>query len=126
MYVYCPLWLNEGMAGYQSNKVYNFPKKFIPSHYRNKSRFSLSKLTSLKAYPKNASDNWIFYRQCEWLIEFLNEKHPQPLFQKFLRKLHQEPENFEASVMKIYGKIYKDFPSFEKKYRAFCKKQIKY
>ena len=83
---HCPLWLNEGMAQYQSNEVYRFPKKFIPaSDHGNRTRFGLLELTALEKYPKTSKDNWSFYMQSQWLITFLIKNNPPVLFHVFLR-----------------------------------------
>ncbi|MBN1521497.1 MAG: hypothetical protein JW928_03100 [Candidatus Aureabacteria bacterium] len=121
---YCPLWLNEGIACYESGEVRRFSRHMMQG--KTKSFLSLKELISLDSYPSHPLKNQQFYRQSEWLIAFLLEKHPRALFHRFLQFLQKTPDDFEKALLSVYGKMYQSLSDFETKYQSFCMKQSKY
>ena len=123
----CPLWINEGMAEYESSFLHKFtPKYRLPQNIIQTDRwFSIKKLTNVRAYPSDNMTNYLFYRQSEWLVKYLIERHPRPMFRKFMSELQKKPYDFETAFLKTYGKQYKSIEVFDKKYRVFAKRLIK-
>jgi hypothetical protein len=122
---FCPLWLNEGFASYESGEVQRFPKRFslAPGNLKRTDWIPLSELTAFQDYPENDEMNLLFYRQSEWLVKFLIEKHPPGLFRTFMKRLEADPTDFSKALLGTYGQSYRTLGEFEKAYRGFCRKQ---
>ncbi|MCK5708314.1 MAG: hypothetical protein KAI43_11725 [Candidatus Aureabacteria bacterium] len=124
----CPLWINEGMACYESSIAHKAINRmsFKAQNLKKKSLIPLKEIFKIRTYPEDPATNLTFYRQSEWIVKFLIEKHPKKLFSIFIKKLKNEPYNTENILLKVYSKYYNNFPDFEKKYLNFCRKQHKH
>jgi hypothetical protein len=99
-----PLWLNEGLANYESGvtgyideEIYNRIAKneFIP----------LTELFAMNDYPQDEKNLVMFYYEAGKVVEFFISQHSRQKFSEFCRLILAK-NAFRDALDKVYGEIY--------------------
>jgi hypothetical protein len=124
-----PLWLNEGFAQFEANRLFrvylkarNYTMTGVPETIDSKDYIPLKDLTSAIDYPHTPEAAATFYIESERLVNFLFNQHGgiEPLL-KFAR-LQSRGYNFESAWNEVYGGRRPDPESFERKFIEFVTK----
>lgn len=99
-----PLWLNEGLATYESGPSLQQLNAFLKDTIQRGVYITLEELTSLKSYPSVAERSQLFYEQSQSFVGFLiNRRARKDVFYSFLRFYVSQAYPLEKAYLYAYG-----------------------
>lgn len=118
-----PVWLNEGFAEFMGGaSVAARNHQLIKGYQRDLTLadLPLDDLFAVKIYPKEEDKVWQLYQTSEKFVRFLMNDLPKERFRKYVTEV-LTTEDPKKSFMTVYGDKFKDFDTFEKKFKDFSK-----
>lgn len=107
-----PLWLNEGLAIYESG-VFGYADKLLRDKLKENKHIPVKKIVGLKAYPRTKEEIQLFYAQAEKIVGFLVSQHGRKKFSRLCRLLISG-RSFARSLDLVYGAKYYNFDEFNR------------
>ncbi len=102
-----PLWLNEGLAIYESGLI-GYADEKLRDKLKKAEHIPIRELVRTKDYPSTKEEMELFYSQAEKIVEFLITQHGRKKFSRFCR-LSISGQPFERAINFVYGdKYYSD------------------
>ncbi|MDD5194604.1 MAG: peptidase MA family metallohydrolase [Candidatus Omnitrophica bacterium] len=99
-----PLWLNEGLAGYESSSSLQDVNNFLNNAIKKGDYIKLEELILLKAYPQDKLHSQLFYAQAHSFVGFLINKKPRKdVFYSFLNLYINQSYEFSKAYLYAYG-----------------------
>ena len=108
---YIPLWLDEGLAVYESGLI-GYANEMLHQKVKEANHIPISKLVKLRDYPKDKHEMQLFYAQAETTVELLITQHGRQRFSRFCQILISE-QSFDQALNTVYGDIYDDQKEFK-------------
>ncbi len=119
-----PLWLSEGFAEYMAGAAIASRKgQYIKGYQRDlgsASRLGFKELMAIHEYPSAPSQVLRLYRSSERVIRFLMTRYPKDRIARFVESI-LAGNDFQKTVLEVYGDKGSGFAEFEKRYNAFEK-----
>lgn len=109
---YIPLWLNEGLAVYESGLT-SYANQLLEEKLKTGEYILLGELLQLRNYPRDKKDIELFYAESEKIVEFLITQHGRSSFSNFC-KLTLNGEPFEYALKNSCRGEYRDIEAFSK------------
>ena len=108
---YIPLWLNEGLANYESGTI-GYANELLERKLKEGGFIPIDKLSQFRTYPGGEEEMSLFYAESEKLVEFLITQHGRSSFGDFCRLIIAD-RSFEESMKEVYGNKYSTFHDFQ-------------
>lgn len=99
-----PLWLNEGLAIYESGLI-GYADVMLRDKVKEAKHIPLKKIVEAKDYPGTKEEIELYYAQAEKIVEFLITQHGRKKFSRFCRLLIPGRPFAEALDL-VYGDAY--------------------
>lgn len=114
-----PLWLNEGLAIYESGLI-GYADEMLREKVKEVKHIPLKKLVEMKDYPQK-EEMQLYYAQAEKIVEFLITQHGRKRFSRFCRLIIAD-QSFARALNLVYGDKYYSQDEFK---RAWIKYVLK-
>jgi len=99
-----PLWLNEGLAIYESGLI-GYAGEMLHDKVKAAEHISLKEIVEAKDYPEGKEQMQLYYAQAEKIVEFLITQHGRKKFSHFSRLLISG-QSFAEALDFVYGDKY--------------------
>jgi len=99
-----PLWLNEGLAIYESGLI-GYADEMLRDKVKSAKHIPIKKLVVMRDYPSVQEETELFYAQAEKITEFLITQHGRKQFSRFCQLL-VSGRTFVESLDLVYGNKY--------------------
>lgn len=99
-----PLWLNEGLAVYESGLI-GYANEMLRDKVKEAEHIPLKEMVEMKDYPKTKEEMELYYAQAEKTVEFLITQHGRKKFSRFCRLLISG-QSFAKALDFAYGDEY--------------------
>ncbi len=109
---YIPLWLNEGLAIYESGLI-GYADAMLRDKVKDVTHIPVKKLVEMKDYPQSKEETELFYAQSEKAVEFLITQHGRKQFSRFCQLLISG-RTFAESLDLVYGGKYYNQDEFRR------------
>ena len=117
---YIPLWLNEGLAIYESGLI-GYADEMLRDKVKEAKHIPLKEMMEMRDYPQTKDQTQLYYAQAEKTVEFLITQHGRKKFSKFCRLLISD-KSFAQALDLAYGDKYYSQDEFK---RAWIKYVLK-
>lgn len=107
-----PLWLNEGLAIYESGNI-GYADTMLHDSVGEGEHIPIEELVELKRYPRNEKKLELYYAQAQSVVGFLISQHGREKFSHFC-KLLISGQSFESALSLTYSDKYSDPDKFER------------
>ena len=115
-----PLWLNEGLAIYESGLI-GYADELLRDKVKAAEHIRLKELMQMERYPETKEEMQLFYAQSEKIVEFLITQHGRRKFSRFCELLISG-RSFGRALDFVYGNKYYNEDEFK---RAWIKYVLK-
>ena len=115
-----PLWLNEGLAIYESGLI-GYADGLLRDKVKEAAHIPIKEMVTIKDYPQTKEEMQLYYAQAEKTVEFLITQHGRKKFSRFCRLLISE-QPFARALDLVYGDKYYGQDEFK---RAWIKYILK-
>lgn len=115
-----PLWLNEGLAIYESGLI-GYADEMLQNKVKTTEHIPLKELVEAEIYPRTKEKMELYYAQAEKTVEFLITQHGRQRFSRFCQSLLSN-QSFIKALNLAYGDKYYSQDEFE---RAWIKYMLK-
>jgi hypothetical protein len=109
---YIPLWLNEGLAMYESGLI-GYADELLHKKVKETKHIPLQELVEMKNYPATKEEMETFYAQAEKTVEFLITQHGRRKFSRFCQFLISG-QKFTRALNLVYGDKYYNIDEFKR------------
>jgi len=99
-----PLWLNEGLAIYESGLI-GYADEMLRDKVKEAKHIPIKEMVEMKDYPNTKEEMELYYAQAEKIVEFLITQHGRKKFSRFC-KLLISGQNFTQALNFVYGGKY--------------------
>lgn len=106
-----PLWLNEGLAIYESG-IIGYDDKTLQQRIKEVSYIPLKEMLNMQDYPRGKEEMELFYAQAQKAVEFLLTQYGRRKFGQFCRALIAG-KPFAGGLRLVYEEQFKDTLEFE-------------
>jgi hypothetical protein len=115
-----PLWLNEGLAMYESGLI-GYADEMLRDKVKAAKHIPLKEFVEMRDYPKTKEEAKLYYAQAEKTVELLITQHGRQNFSRFC-KLLLSGQSFTRALKLVYGYKYYNHNEFK---RAWIKYVLK-
>ncbi len=107
-----PLWLNEGLAIYESGLI-GYADEMLREEVKEAKHIPLREMVEMKDYPKTKEEMQLYYAQAEKTVEFLITQHGRKKFSR-LSQMLISGQSFVQALNFAYGDIYYSQDEFKR------------
>ncbi|MBU1864133.1 MAG: tetratricopeptide repeat protein [Candidatus Omnitrophica bacterium] len=112
----CPLWLNEGLAQYEENKIVKIDTSIVTDAVRNNEQILFDSIFSSPTMPAGTNTS-LFYKQSFTMVQYLLKRYQMYKIKKFLEDL-KKGKNFKQA---FYDQLRLKPEQFDKKWVRFIR-----
>ena len=99
-----PLWLNEGLAIYESGLI-GYADEMLRDKVKEAEHIPIKEMVEMKDYPQTREGMKLYYAQAEKIVEFLITQHGRKKFSRFCQLLISA-QSFAEALDFVYGGKY--------------------
>ena len=107
-----PLWLNEGLAIYESGLI-GYADELLRDKVKEAKHIPIKEMVAIKDYPQTKEEMELYYAQAEKTVEFLITQHGRKEFSRFCRLLISG-QPFVRALDLVYGDKYYSQDEFKR------------
>lgn len=107
-----PLWLNEGLAIYESGLI-GYADEMLRDKVKEAEHIPIKEMVEIKSYPKTKEEMKLYYAQAEKIVEFLITQHGRKKFSRFCQLLISG-QSFAKALDFVYGGKYYSQDEFKR------------
>ena len=107
-----PLWLNEGLAIYESGLI-GYADELLRNKVKEAAHIPLKQFVKMNNYPATREEVELFYAQSEKIVEFLITQYGRKSFSQLCRMLISD-KSFEQALRTAYADKYQNFDQFKR------------
>lgn len=112
-----PLWLNEGLANYESGMT-SYYNGTLREKIKEGRFISVENLVSMKDYPREKEQIELFYAESEKIVEFLITQYGRDLFAKFAQAIINGV-SFEEALRQAFPVSFRTSERFNKSWLEY-------